>query len=81
VEVGIAMKSNKKSMHVVKDCLELCNSLVVMLQKMKKVGQLLSTSIMQPIFHGMIEFVAFEILHEGPRGFTIIRKSIHENKT
>jgi hypothetical protein len=36
---------------------------------------------MKPIFHGMIEFVAFEILHEGLGRFTIIRKSIHESKT
>jgi hypothetical protein len=48
---------------------------------MKKVGQMLSTNIMQPIFHGMIEFVVFEILHEGLGGFIVIRKSIHENKT
>jgi hypothetical protein len=32
-------------------------------------------------FHGMIKFVAFEILHEGLGGFIVIRKSIHENKT
>jgi hypothetical protein len=50
VEVGTSMKSNKKSMHVVKDCPKVCDSLVVMLLKMKKIGQLLSVDIMQPIF-------------------------------
>jgi len=31
VDIGTSMKSNKKTMHVVKDYLEVCESLVVML--------------------------------------------------
>ncbi len=81
MEVGTSIKFNKKSMHVMKNYLEVCHSLVVMLRKMKKIGQLLSIGSMQPIFHRMIEFIAFEILHEGLGGFTVIRKSIYENKT
>ncbi len=38
MEVGIIMKSNKKSMHALGDYLEVYDSLVVMLQKMKEVG-------------------------------------------
>jgi hypothetical protein len=38
MEVGIIMKSKKKSMHNNGHYLEVCDSLVVMLQKMKEVG-------------------------------------------
>jgi hypothetical protein len=80
VEVGTSMKSNKNSMHVMKDYPEVCDSLIVMLRKMKKVVQLLSTSIMQPIFHGMKKFVAFDILHEGPGEFTILENQFMKTK-
>jgi hypothetical protein len=73
MEVGTTMKSNKKSMHAFEDYPKVCHSLVVMLQKMKKVGQPLSTSIVQPIIHGMIEFVAPKILQEGLGGFLVTR--------
>ncbi len=36
VELGTSMKSNKKSMHVMKNYPEVCDSLIVMLRKMKK---------------------------------------------
>jgi hypothetical protein len=44
--LGTKVKSNKKkSMRALKDYLEVCDSLVVMLQKMRKVGQPLSMGI------------------------------------
>ncbi len=67
-------------MHVMKDYPEVCDSLVVMLRKMKKVVQLLSTSIMQLIFHGMINFVTFDILHEGLGEFTILENQFMKTK-
>jgi hypothetical protein len=60
--VGTTMKSNKKSMHALEDYLKVHDSLVVMLWKMRKIGQSLSIGIVQPIFHGMIKFVALNIL-------------------
>jgi hypothetical protein len=69
MEVGTTMKSNKESMNALEDYLEVRDSFVVMLQKMKEVGQPLSTSIIQPIIHGMIEFAALQILQEGPGRF------------
>ncbi len=41
---------------------EVRDSLVIMLWKMRKVGQSISIGIVQPIFHEMIEFVAPKIL-------------------
>jgi hypothetical protein len=38
MEVGITMKSKKKSMYTLGDYLKVCDSLVVMLQKMNEVG-------------------------------------------
>jgi hypothetical protein len=40
------VKSNKESMHALEDYLEVCDSFVVMLWKIKEVKQPLSTSIM-----------------------------------
>ncbi len=45
VQVGTTMKSNKKSMRALEDYLEVCDSLVVMLQKMREVGLPLSNGI------------------------------------
>jgi hypothetical protein len=73
MKVGTTMKSNRESMHALEDYLKVCDSLVVMLQKMKEVGQPLSTSIVQPIIHEMIKFVAPKILQEGLGGFSITR--------
>ncbi len=77
--LGTKVKSNKKkSMRALKDYLEVCDSLVVMLQKMRKVGQPLSMGIVQPIIHGMIESTALIILQESPRRFTITKKQTHQ---
>jgi hypothetical protein len=61
-------------MHALEDYLEVHDSLVAMLQKMKQVGHALSPDIVQPNFHGMIKSTTLEILQfEGLRGFTITR--------
>jgi hypothetical protein len=73
MEVGTTMKSNKKSMHALEDYLEVHDSLVVMLQKMKGVEQPLSTSIVQPIIHGKIEFATPKILQECFGRFSVTR--------
>jgi len=73
MEVGTTMKSNKKSMHALEDYPKVCDSLIVMLQKMKEVGQLLSISVMQPIIHEMIKFVTPKILQEGLGGFLVTK--------
>ncbi len=62
MEVGTTMKSNKESTHALEDYPKVCDSLVFMLWKMKKVKQPLSIGIVQPIFHEMIESAALEIL-------------------
>jgi len=59
-------------MHVLEGYREVCDSLVVMLRKMRKARKPLSIGIVQPIFHGMIK--KSKILQKGPRGFTITRK-------
>jgi hypothetical protein len=46
MEVWTTGKSNKEFMHVLEDYLEICDSFVIMLQKTKKIGQLLSIGIM-----------------------------------
>ncbi len=73
MEVGTTMKSNKESMHALEDYPKVRDSLVVMLQKMKEVGQLLSTNIVQPIIHGMIKFATPKILQEGLGGISVTR--------
>jgi hypothetical protein len=73
MEVGTRMKSNKESMHALEDYSKVRDSLLVMLQKMKEVGQPFSTSIVQPIIHGMMEFAAPKILQESLGGFSVTR--------
>jgi hypothetical protein len=46
MEVGTIMKSNKEFMHALEHYPKVCDSLIVMLRKIKKVGQLLSIGIM-----------------------------------
>jgi len=48
-------------MHALEDYLEVHDSLVAMLPKMKKVGHALSPNIVQPIFHGMIKSTTLQI--------------------
>lgn len=61
-------------MHALEDYQDVRDSLVAMLQKMKKVGHALSPNIVQPIFHGMIKCTTLQILQlEGLGGFTITR--------
>ncbi len=63
-----------ESMHALEDYPKVRESLVAMLQKMKKFGHLLSPNIVQPIFHGMIKSTPLEILQLGGLGgFTITR--------
>ncbi len=45
-----------------------------MLQKMRSVGQPLSTSMVQPILRGMIESLAPKILYNGHGGFVVTRE-------
>ncbi len=53
--ICLTVKSNKESMHALENYPKVHNSLVVMLRKMREVGQLFSTGIVQPIFRGIIE--------------------------
>jgi hypothetical protein len=46
MEVWTIVNSNKEFMHALEDYLEICDSFVIMLRKMKKIGQLLSIGIM-----------------------------------
>jgi hypothetical protein len=46
MEVGTTIKSKKDFMHALEDYPKICDSFVIMLQKMKKIGQLLSIGIM-----------------------------------
>jgi len=63
-----------ESMHALEDYQDVHDSLVAMLQKMKKVRHALSPNIVQPIFHGMIKSTTLQILQlEGLGGFTITR--------
>ncbi len=45
-----------------------------MLQKMKSVGQPLSTYVVQPILKGMMESLAPKILYNGHGGFVVTRE-------
>jgi len=48
--------------------------MVAMLQKMREGGQALATSTIQPIFHIMIESLAFNVLSNDKHGgFKVIR--------
>jgi hypothetical protein len=50
-------------------------------KKVRKVGQLLSTSIVQPMFKNMIQSIAFKFIRPGCGKFTITREwsgQIHE---
>jgi hypothetical protein len=48
--------------------------MVCILQKMKQIGQTLSTNIVQPIFKGMIQSIAPKLIRLGCERFTITRK-------
>jgi hypothetical protein len=50
------------------------DELVIMLQKMRSVGQPLSAFVVQLIFKNMIKSFAFEILHNGHGGFVVIKE-------
>ncbi len=65
------MKPNKENIHALEEYLELRELFVAMLQKMKQIGEPLSTSIVQPILKGMIKSSTPEILWDDLGGFTI----------
>jgi uncharacterized protein YneF (UPF0154 family) len=71
---GTVVKYLKQHLPILKKYPTLQDDLITMLQKMKNVGQLLSTSIIQPILRGMIEALALEILQTSHGGFTIARE-------
>jgi hypothetical protein len=56
------MKPNKKTIYALEEYLELQDSFIAMLQKMRWVEQSISISIVQPIFRGMIKSSTPEIL-------------------
>lgn len=53
---------------------KLRDEMLYFLKKMKKVGQLLSTSTVQPIVKNMIQTIALELIKPGCGRFTITRK-------
>jgi hypothetical protein len=59
---------------IIEEYSTLRDELVIVLQKMKNVGQPLSTSMAQPILRGMIESLAPEILCNGHGGFVVTRE-------
>jgi hypothetical protein len=73
-EKNTTMKHLKQHMPILEEYPTLQDELVTMLQKMRSVGQPLSTSLVQPILKGMIKSFALEILHNGPGGFVVIKE-------
>jgi hypothetical protein len=63
------MKKTKYNMLVLEKNQDFRNTLVTMLQKMREVGQPLSTSMIQPIIQGMIESFICEVIHNALGGF------------
>jgi hypothetical protein len=68
------MRHLKQHMPILKEYPTLRNELVTMLQKMKSVGQPLSTYVVQPILKGMMESLAPKILYNGHGGFVVTRE-------
>ncbi len=68
------MRHLKQHMPILKEYPTLLNELVTMLQKMKSVGQPLSTYVVQPILKGMMESLAPKILYNGHGGFVVTRE-------
>jgi hypothetical protein len=68
------MRHLKQHLTILEEYPTLQNELVTMLQKMKSVGQPLSTYVVQPILRGMIESLAPKILCNGHGGFVVIRE-------
>lgn len=56
------MKPNKETIYALEEYLELQDSFIAMLQKMRQVEQPISINIVQPILRGMIKFSTLEIL-------------------
>jgi hypothetical protein len=68
------MKDLKQHMPILEEYLVFRDELVTMLQKMRSVGQPLSSSVVQPILKGMIESFVLEILHNGHGEFVVIKE-------
>jgi hypothetical protein len=86
VAQGTIVRHFKQHLSFFKKYPTLQDDLVTMLQKMRSVGQPLSTSIVQTILRGMVECLALEILQTSHGGFMynykgmdkIILTTLHE---
>ncbi len=74
IEHGTSMENPKKNMPKLEEHPKLKDEMVHILQKMKKVGQPLSTGIVQPIFKGMMQSITHELIRPRHGGFTITRE-------
>jgi hypothetical protein len=74
VQQGTIVKHLKQHLPILEKYPTLHDDLVTMLQKMKSVGQMLCTSIVQPILRVMIKSLAPDILWTGHGGFIITRE-------
>jgi hypothetical protein len=68
------MKNPKQNMPKLEEHPKLKYEMVCILQKMRKVGQPLSTSIAQPILKGMIQSIIPKLIRPRRGRFTITRK-------
>ncbi len=70
----MVVKHMKQHLPILKEYPTFHNDFVTMLQRMKSVRQLLTTSIIQPILRGMIESLTHEILWTSHGGFMVTRE-------
>jgi len=68
------MKNPKQNMPKLEEHPTLKDEMVCILQKMKKIGQPLSISIVQPILKGMIQSITLEFIRPRCGGFIVTRK-------
>ncbi len=74
IEHGTPMKNPKQNMLKLEEHPKLKDEMVCILQKMRKVGQLLSTGMVQPILKGMIQFIAPKLIRPKCGRFIVIKE-------
>jgi hypothetical protein len=73
-ELDTQIETKKKNLPILENHPILKDSIVAMLQKMKEASQPLAISIVEPIFRGMIESLAPNVLCDNKvGGFEVIR--------
>ncbi len=68
------MRHLKQHLLILEEYYTLRDELIIVFQKMRSVGQPLSTSMVQPILRSMIESLAPKILYNGHGGFVVTRE-------